>query len=206
MMDISAWLQIAAVCILGAISPGPSLAVVLRNTVAGGRLQGAMAGIGHGIGVGLYALAAVTGLGALLAADSALFRAANWAGAGFLVWLGIQLWRRSYGPPGEVTEAVPLGGARGFAEGFIIAFLNPKIAAFFLALFSQFVHADAGWAEKGAMALTAGAIDMGWYVLAAVVLAGTGAVDWLRWHGLLVDRVIGSVLLIVAAGLFLREM
>ncbi|MDA0701795.1 MAG: LysE family translocator [Proteobacteria bacterium] len=206
MMDLAAWLQIAAVCILGAMSPGPSLAVVLRNTVAGGRLQGVMAGIGHGIGVGFYALAAVTGLAALLAADPALFRVANWAGTGFLIWLGFRLWRSSFGPEKAARVPAPSRGARGFAEGFVIAFLNPKIAAFFLALFSQFIHAEAGWEEKGAMALMTGAIDMGWYVLVALVLAGTGGIDWLRRHAALVDRAIGSVLLIVAAGLLLREM
>jgi threonine/homoserine/homoserine lactone efflux protein len=204
-MDIAAWLQIAVVCVLGAMSPGPSLAVILRNTVAGGRLQGVMAGLGHGLGVGFYALAAVTGLAALLAADPALFRIANWAGAGFLVWIGLRLWQASFRSRDMAPEPAPARGARGFAEGFIIAFLNPKIAAFFLALFSQFVRVEAGWTEKAAMALTAGAIDTGWYVLVALILAGSGSVDWLRRHGALVDRAIGSVLLVIAAGLFLRE-
>ena len=47
------------VCAMGAISPGPSLVVVLRNTISGGRLQGVMTGIGHGIGLSIYAFIAV---------------------------------------------------------------------------------------------------------------------------------------------------
>ncbi|MBT5416055.1 MAG: LysE family translocator [Rhodospirillaceae bacterium] len=205
-MEITAWFQLALVCVLGAMSPGPSLAVVVRNTVSGGRFQGVMAGLGHGIGVGLYALVAVAGLAFLLAADPVVFRAANLAGSGVLAWIGIQLWRASFRPGETVGEKRGLRGVRGFAEGFAIAFLNPKIAVFFLALFSQFVRGEAGWMEKGVMALTAGAIDTSWYVLVALVLAGSGAVNWLRRRATLVDRAIGGVLLLIAAGLFLRNL
>ena len=83
-MDFIAWSQIALVCMIGAMSPGPSLAVIIRNTMSGGRLQGVMASIGHGIGVGLYALAAVTGLALLIMAEPTISIFANWAGAGFL--------------------------------------------------------------------------------------------------------------------------
>ena len=65
MMDLASLLALSFVCAMGAMSPGPSLAVVLRNTISGGRLQGIMPGIGHGVGFGVYALAAVTGLSAL---------------------------------------------------------------------------------------------------------------------------------------------
>ena len=206
-MDFAAWSQIALVCLLGAMSPGPSLAVIVRNTTAGGRARGVMAGLGHGLGIGLYALAAVAGLAVLLASEPTLFHLANWAGAVFLAWIGVELWCASFGP----REAAPDGqdvshGARGFAEGFVVAFLNPKIAAFFLALFSQFIRPEAGWAEKGVMALTAGVVDTAWYVLVALVLAGSGAIDWLRQRAAAVDRVIGSVLLIIAAGLLVRNL
>ena len=72
-MDLSSILALSFVCAMGAMSPGPSLAVVLRNTISGGRLQGIMTGIGHGIGFGLYALVAVTGLSALLLAHESIF-------------------------------------------------------------------------------------------------------------------------------------
>ena len=59
-MDSAVLAQIGVVCVLGAMSPGPSLAVVLRTTVAGGRLRGVMTGLGHGIGFFFYALLAVS--------------------------------------------------------------------------------------------------------------------------------------------------
>ena len=55
-MDLTTILALSFVCAMGAMSPGPSLAVVLRNTISGGRLQGIMTGVGHGLGFGIYAL------------------------------------------------------------------------------------------------------------------------------------------------------
>ena len=61
-MILTEWSKLALICILGAMSPGPSLAVILRNSISGGRKQGIFAGIGHGLGITLYALIAVFGL------------------------------------------------------------------------------------------------------------------------------------------------
>ena len=76
-MELAVLAQIGAVCVLGAMSPGPSLAVVLRNTVAGGRLRGVMTGLGHGIGFFFYALLAVSGLAAAMDAGDAAVRATS---------------------------------------------------------------------------------------------------------------------------------
>lgn len=72
-MDWTSILALSFVCALGAMSPGPSLAIVLRNTISGGRLEGVMTGIGHGLGFGLYAFIAVTGLSALLLTNGSTF-------------------------------------------------------------------------------------------------------------------------------------
>ena len=64
-------------------------------------------------------------------------------------------------------------GRRGFSEGFLIAFLNPKILAFQIAIFSQFVEPDFTWIERGIVASIAMIIDGGWYVIVAVIISGT---------------------------------
>jgi len=61
-MDFKSILAISVICALGAISPGPSLAVVIRNTINGGRKQGVLTGVGHGLGLGIYALLSVMGI------------------------------------------------------------------------------------------------------------------------------------------------
>ena len=65
-MGPEAWAALAVVFMLGAMSPGPSLAVILSNTISGGRRQGIATGLGHGIGFGIYAFLAALGLATAL--------------------------------------------------------------------------------------------------------------------------------------------
>ena len=201
-MDSHVWLQIALVCAVGAMSPGPSLVVVVRNVTAGGRMLGVMVALGHGLGITFYAFAAVTGLALLMLAWPPLHTVAAWAGALLLLAIGVSLWRASLRPiEGAAEHAPPPRGARGFAEGFAIAFLNPKIAAFFLALFSPFVGEAGSWGDKILVAGTAGVIDAGWYMIVALILTGSGVLAWLRRNGVLVDHLLGTLLIVLALGL-----
>lgn len=203
-VDLDAWITIALVCTTGAISPGPSLAVVLKNTVDGGWPRGVACAVGHGLGIGVYALVAIAGLTALVAA---IQRPVMIAGALYLVWMGATVLRASFraAPPASAVDelaadaalaerALPSARRSGFVEGFAIAFLNPKIAVFFLALLSNLVPAGADPLERTGVAALAMLIDTVWYVIVAVVLAGTGAVDLVRRNGRAMDRVFGVVL------------
>ena len=86
-MSFSAWSQLVVVCVLGAMSPGPSLVVIAHN-VSYGRLHGVLAGVGHGIGVGAYAIIAVVGLAVLFENMPKIFRLTNILGACFLILFG----------------------------------------------------------------------------------------------------------------------
>ena len=202
-MDINSLLGISFVCAMGAISPGPSLAVVLRNTISGGRTQGVMTGIGHGIGLGIYAFIAVMGLSSLLLTNKQIFNLIQWAGALFLIWLALNM--ITYRPSGISNEN---GGnwRRGFLEGFMIAFLNPKILVFMAAVFSQFINSDINSAGRFIMAIMAGVIDTIWYVLVATVLAGTPIINKLRRNAGLIDRSIGIIMLILALFLIVKKL
>ncbi len=201
-MTFSQWGQVALVCLLGAMSPGPSLAVVLRNTVAGGRLQGLATGVGHGLGMLFYALVAVAGLVTLFQTIPHFFEIAQWLGAAFLTWLGVQMirggWHELQAPPVAPPDALPPSGRRGFVEGFLIAFLNPKIAAWLLALFSQFVHPEAAWSEQAVLVSTVGGIDMSWYSLVVVLASSGNWIERLRRHKPRLDLGMGALLLLLA--------
>ena len=201
-MTLIFWLQFVAVCIAGAMSPGPSLAVVLRNTISGGRLQGVMTGVGHGIGFGIYALIAVTGLSALLLAHESLFMLLQWGGALVLLWLSYNM--LTYTPSDEEKEHEN-SGRKGFIEGFLISFLNPKILVFLVAIFSQFIDPNMTSLDRFFMALLAGIIDTTWYVLVAAVLAGTPLIDTLRSNSVIIDRAIGLVLSLLALALVAKS-
>ena len=90
-MDINSILILAIVCASGAISPGPSLAVVIRNTITGGRSQGIMTGLGHGIGLTIYAFIAVMGLSSMLIGNQTLFVGVQIAGSFWLIWIGCNM-------------------------------------------------------------------------------------------------------------------
>ena len=202
-MDINSLLGISFVCAMGAISPGPSLAVVLRNTISGGRTQGVMTGIGHGIGLGIYASVAVMGLSSLLLANKQIFNLIQWAGALFLIWLAFNM--ITYRPSG-ISNEYEGNWRRGFLEGFMIAFLNPKILVFMAAVFSQFINPDINSAGRFIMAIMAGVIDTIWYVLVAAVLAGTPIINKLRRNAGLIDRSIGIIMLILALFLIVKKL
>ena len=197
-MDLPSLLALSFVCAMGAMSPGPSLAVVLRNTISGGRLQGIMTGIGHGIGFGLYALVAVTGLSALLLAHDSVFLFLQWSGALVLLWLSYNMLTYI---PSKSDESHEISGRKGFIEGFLISFLNPKILVFLVAVFSQFIDPEMNQMERIVMAILAGLIDTTWYVLVAAILAGTPLIDKLRSNSVIIDRIIGLVLFFLALAL-----
>jgi len=202
-MDIKSLIGMSFVCAMGAISPGPSLAVVLRNTISGGRTQGVMTGIGHGIGLGIYAFIAVMGLSSLLLANKQIFNLLQWAGALVLIWLAFNMITYNQSDSSKEHEG---SGRRGFLEGFMIAFLNPKILVFMVAVFSQFINPDITNSGRFIMAIMAGVIDTTWYVLVAAVLAGTPIVDKLRVNAVIIDRSIGMVLLMLAILLIVRTL
>ena len=202
-MDINSLLGISFVCAMGAISPGPSLVVVLRNTISGGRTHGVMTGLGHGIGLGIYAFIAVMGLSSLLLANKQIFNLIQWAGVLFLIWLAFNM--ITYRPSG-ISNKYEGNWRRGFLEGFMIAFLNPKILVFMAAVFSQFINPDINNSGRFIMAIIAGVIDTIWYVLVAAVLAGTPIINKLRENAGLIDRSIGIVILILTSFLIVKKL
>jgi threonine/homoserine/homoserine lactone efflux protein len=196
-MDL-AWEAILAastVFFLGAISPGPSLLMVIRNTIVGGRRRGVMCAVGHGIGFGLYAGVAIFGLIVLLEEAPQVFVGLQWIGIVLLIWYGWLMWAHG----SEETEADLEGEARGFLEGFSIAFFNPKIALFLVAVLAQVLESGMSLETKLVIGFIGMAIDMAWYVLVAVFLTGTPLLDWLRANGSIVNRLTAAVLWAFAA-------
>ncbi|GGX94084.1 amino acid efflux permease RhtB family protein [Litchfieldella qijiaojingensis] len=198
-MPISLWLSLAAVCVMGAMSPGPSLALVLRHTLGGGRLPGVAAALSHALGVGIYALLTVWGLGALIARQPVLFQFITWVGAGYLAWLGIKALRAGRATTWQTSRVVTTR-AQAAREGMLVALGNPKLILFFIALLSQFVTPDMSLAAKALIVATAMLIDGGWYVLVAIALSHSKVLPWLQARAHWINRLTGVMLL----GLALR--
>ena len=196
-MTLANWFPLALICLMGAMSPGPSLALILRNTLQGGRRQGMATALGHGTGVGLYALLTAMGLSLLLTRTPWLFELIRYAGALFLALLGLQALLPQK-PKAEATNQHATSRRRGALEGLAVAFLNPQQAIFFLALFSQFVQQQTSWAQGGLLLLTAGGIDALWYLLVAGIFSHGRLLPWLNRHQRQLQRLSGLLLLAIA--------
>jgi threonine/homoserine/homoserine lactone efflux protein len=153
--------------------------------------------LSHGVGIIIWALLTAGGIGLLITQQPALFDGMRYGGAILLVYLGIRS-LRSTASAAEALHTVAAAHATPVRDGFAIAITNPKIALFFLALFSQFVRPEAGMGEKMIMALTAGVIDALWYALVALALSHSAILDRLRAQARMLDRLFGLILIALA--------
>ncbi|MGI9311599.1 MAG: LysE family translocator [bacterium] len=197
------WLSLAGICLLGAMSPGPSLAVVSAHTLGDGRRAGIVASLSHGFGVALYALSVVSGLALLIAASPLLFQVVQLAGAAFLLYLGVKLLRMRRGDDAGGTE---VGARRALLDGFGVALLNPKVALFFLVVFSQFLDAATTLAEKALMVLLAGGIDALVYIGMSIALSSPRVLHRLRPKQRGIDTLFGALLIALAAHILWRQL
>jgi len=197
-MTLSAWLSLALVCLLGAMSPGPSLAIVVRHSVTSGSHAGVICALSHGFGIFLWAALMVSGLGALLFAQPTWFDGLRALGAGFLLYLGCRALMAQRGASANTREANS-GGGKAAREGLVIALSNPKVAVFFAALFSQFIQPDATLKIQLMIAITAAMIDALWYMVVAILLSRTVWSGYLTQHGSLLGRAFGVILIVLSA-------
>ena len=169
-MALSLWFSLALVCMMGAMSPGPSLAVVLKHSLSGGMKNGMLAALSHGFGVGLYAAASLLGLGALMLQFPTVYQFLVYLGAAYLAYLGLKILFSKPNDSELNIQQSDMSSSKALQDGFAIAFLNPKLAIFFLALFSQFIDPDNLTLNIGViMCLTVFVIDTGWYLLVALL-------------------------------------
>lgn len=197
-MELTAWLSLALLCLLGAMTPGQSFIIILKHAMSGGRFNGLVASLGHGLGVMLYAIATIVGLAVIIQKTPWLFDLIRYSGAVFLVWLAYNALTSKAGAAGFSAEDDTVTLRQSFSEGLMISFLNPKLAIFFLALFSQFVDDGAGWPQKFIMVATVTGIDTLWYCLLSLLLTHSIMLDKLRNNVHIVERLSGIVLLAVA--------
>jgi threonine/homoserine/homoserine lactone efflux protein len=146
-MTIETWLTfVAASAILLAI-PGPTVLLVVSYALG----QGWRAALPTALGVALGDFTAMTlsmlGVGALLTASAALFTALKWAGAAYLIWLGIKLWRAG-GMLDARPRHDPASGLKMLGHAWLVTALNPKSITFFVAFLPQFLDPQADFATQ----------------------------------------------------------
>ena len=161
-----------------AVTPGPGVFYVLTRTLAQGRRAGLTSVAGVALGNLGNAVGASIGLAALFAVSAMAFTVVKLAGAGYLVWLGIQALRGDKAAAGVAAFEAPQYG-RIFRDGFLVALLNPKTALFFAAFLPQFMTSASPAALQGALlgvvfVAIAALTDSAWVLAAHVASARLG--------------------------------
>ncbi len=194
-MTLIFWLQFAAVCIAGAMSPGPSLALIIRNSTKYNRLGGIMSAVGHGLGMGIYAIFAVTGLSIIILTNIYIFKSIQITGIIFLFIFGILF---IFQKNKELIIEDNQKKLNSFLQGFSISILNPKILIWFSAVFSQFVKSDSTFLINSILVITASAIDCIWYILVALIVTSYGLKDFFQKRINAIQKISGAVLVIIS--------
>ena len=194
-MTLIFWFQFAAVCIAGAMSPGPSLALIIRNSTKYNRLGGIMSAVGHGLGMGVYAIFAVTGLSIIILTNIYVFKSIQIVGIVFLFVFGILFIFQK-------NEKIDIDNYQNklnsFLQGFSISILNPKILIWFSAVFSQFVFIDSNLFINTVLVVTAAGIDCLWYILVAIIVTSYGLKDFFQNRINIIQKISGFVLILIS--------
>ncbi|MDH5822797.1 LysE family translocator [Luteimonas sp. RD2P54] len=202
-MNLESWLLFCTLSLLTAFSPGPAVLLAVANAGTHG-LRRALAGsLGNMTGIFVVSATAMLGLGALLKASAFWFGMLKFAGAGYLIWLGIRQWRRRAAAFDDAPAAAAVGGSRRrlFAQGLTVAAANPKSILFLTALLPQFMRTDAPLLQQY-LSLTA---TFALCALLAHLCYGAIAHALRRWlrgtRGRWFDRLSGAVFVAMGLGL-----
>jgi len=134
-------LFLAAALIIAAV-PGPGIFYVAARTLSGGKATGITSTLGTALGGLVHVIAGALGVSAIILTSAELFTALKFAGALYLIWLGVRTFREGRQATPEAIS--PAGAQQAFREGVLVEALNPKTAAFFLAFIPQFIDTGSG--------------------------------------------------------------
>ena len=172
-MTLTTWALLVSACLAGAASPGPSIALLSKTVMDGGRRSGVVFGLAHGLGIFFYAFLVAFGLSVTLSFVPFLIDFLNVAGLVFLLWLAYIMFSSSFALSNLDQQKFQISNTLfgNFGSAFLIVFLNPKIALFFLAIFTQFVGDASSFQEKAIIVSTATIIDTSWYIFLTFIFA-----------------------------------
>ena len=195
-MTILLFAKITIVCLLGAMSPGPSMVVVINNAIYKNKINGILTAIGHGFGIGIYAFFAVLGIGLIIKTNLFLFNTIKILSIFFLFFLGFQAIFSN--PKMNFEKNAIKFGVKSFLEGFAISILNPKILIWFLAIYSQFMSASNDYILNISLILIASSVDALWYIILVKLVTAKGVLEKLKSKLQLIQKLIGYLFITIS--------
>ncbi|MFL2817993.1 MAG: LysE family translocator [Alphaproteobacteria bacterium] len=198
-MTIILFLKIFIVCLLGAMSPGPSMVVVINNAIFKNRFNGILTALGHGFGIGIYALCAVLGIGLIIETNMLIFNGIQSLSILFLFYLGIQSIRSN--SELDFTGNEFTSGIKSFLQGLTISILNPKIFIWFIAIYSQFMSATNNLSLNVSLILIACIVDGLWYIILVNFVTSRNVFEFIKNKSKLMQKIIGFLFIFISIGL-----
>jgi threonine/homoserine/homoserine lactone efflux protein len=204
MLPLPNLLAFLAAAVVLVIMPGPTVLFVVGRSLALGRRGGLLSVLGNALGILPIIVAVSFGVGAIVAESVVIFTILKFAGAAYLVYLGVQAirHRRQTAATVQSGSAAPKSTLRLIGEGFVVGISNPKTIAFFVAVLPQFVAPEAGWVP-GQMLLLGGIfVTLALLSDGAWAFAAGSARDWFARSPKRVERLgaTGGVMMIGHGG------
>jgi homoserine/homoserine lactone efflux protein len=204
-MTWTSWGLFVATEVVLCLIPGPAVLFVIAQALRYGGRHSLWANTGVLAGNAFYFTLSATGLGALVMTSHTLFSVVKWAGALYLVFLGLQLWRAAGAVARDrvrLAPEAPAAGAALFGRGFILQAANPKALVFFTALLPQFIDVRQPVAPQ-VLILGVSSVVVEFFVLAGYGLLAGRATHLAREprFSRMADRVAGTLLIGAGAGL-----
>ena len=198
-MTLITFVQVFTVCLLGAMSPGPSMAVVINNAIFKGRYNGILTSIGHGIGIAVYATFAVLGLGLVIKTNIFIFNGLKILSIIFLIFIGLKsIFNKE---KLNIEKKDTIQNTVSFLQGFSISILNPKIFVWFIAIYSQFMSANNEIIFNIYLVSIAGIVDACWYIILTLVVTTASALSFFQTKLMFLQKAQG--LLFISIGFVL---
>ena len=152
-MNYDSWLLFTSIALIATITPGPAILLVSTHSVTFGTKYSIATMVGNVTGLFIMSLLSVMGLSAIILHSVPIFLLVKGIGAGYLIFLGVKLWRQGFGL--DVVQSGVEGGEQPrprimklYFNGLFVALSNPKAIAFTTALFPQFIHPEYPMAQQ----------------------------------------------------------
>ena len=197
MFQVENFYLFLSVSILVNVSPGPDMLYTAARSLSQGTKAGIFSALGICAGCLFHITAAVFGLSKIMEESVLLFSIIKYAGAAYLIWLGLRSFFKTKSSPNEIAPLPPLSNRKIFFQGMITNLLNPKVAIFFLSFLPQFIQQDSPFIKQQIAFLGIWFAIQGTLIL-ILVASLTGAFSTLlqrkknfwRWQ----ERITGTIL------------
>jgi len=195
------FLTIAVVHLLAVASPGPDLAIMLRQSMFQPRRNAMLSAMGIGLGIFVHVAYSLLGIGLLIQQSLVLFTILKIAGAAYLTWIAIHALRARAGAIHVSEDQTRQSAAAAFRLGFLTNVLNPKATLFFVSVFSVVISPETPALVQGAYGIYMAIATTAWFSTVAVLFTLPRMRSLFARFGHWLDRLMGGVLLLLAGQL-----